>query len=466
MALQRIVIVVAAVAALALVLLVPRFFEEADDASVPVIQLRDARGAEPARRRCPAGAHPRAPAGGARRGASGGRPAGGAAAGAREHAPGAAALGRRGPVRRRRRGGRGWRHRRRRGRRWRHDRRGRRGRRWRHDRRRRRRGAVVTTATTAAAALVVAVVGTTTTRRLPGPGARPGSPARAGPRPAPGRRRRRRRMTAAGTTTGTTTDGGARDPAAARRRRSARRAGRAHGRSRPSRAAAGARAGAPRLRRRLLAGARTRILAAFVVLLAFSTLLSVLAIRQLLAVRTTDRVDNALTQEIEEFRALASEGSNPATGRPFGSDLAGIFRLYFAAQRARRGRVRDHLPRRTPVHRGVGRPRHPDRHAATRRSAGGASPAPQRGELETADSTVPLPRGAGPLRRAPARRLRGGRRPRRRAGGGGRRGPPRRARARLRAADRLRAGVGDRRPGALAAARAAPIPRARSRRPT
>ncbi len=35
MALQRIVIVVAAVAALALVLLVPRFFEEADDASVP-----------------------------------------------------------------------------------------------------------------------------------------------------------------------------------------------------------------------------------------------------------------------------------------------------------------------------------------------------------------------------------------------------------------------------------------------
>ena len=81
--------------------------------------------------------------------------------------------------------------------------------------------------------------------------------------------------------------------------------------------------------RRLLAGARTRILAAFVVLLAFSTLLSVLAIRQLLAVRTTDRVDNALTQEIEEFRALASEGSNPATGRPFGSDLAGIFRLYF-----------------------------------------------------------------------------------------------------------------------------------------
>ncbi len=54
-----------------------------------------------------------------------------------------------------------------------------------------------------------------------------------------------------------------------------------------------------------------------------------LAIRQLLAVRTTDRVDNALTQEIEELRALASEGSNPATGRPFGSDLAGIFRLYF-----------------------------------------------------------------------------------------------------------------------------------------
>ena len=52
------------------------------------------------------------------------------------------------------------------------------------------------------------------------------------------------------------------------------------------------------------------------ILLAFSTLLSVLAIRQLLLVRTADRVDAALTQEVEEFRTLV-RGNDPATGEPF-----------------------------------------------------------------------------------------------------------------------------------------------------
>ena len=63
-------------------------------------------------------------------------------------------------------------------------------------------------------------------------------------------------------------------------------------------------------------GARTRILAAFVILLAFSTLLSVLAIRQLLIVRTADRVDAALTQEVDEFRTLV-RGRDPRTGGLF-----------------------------------------------------------------------------------------------------------------------------------------------------
>jgi signal transduction histidine kinase len=75
-------------------------------------------------------------------------------------------------------------------------------------------------------------------------------------------------------------------------------------------------------------GARTRILGAFVILLAFSTLLSVLAIRQLLLVRTSDRVDGALTQEIEEFRTLV-RGTDPADGRPFGTRLNRIFDVYF-----------------------------------------------------------------------------------------------------------------------------------------
>jgi signal transduction histidine kinase len=76
-----------------------------------------------------------------------------------------------------------------------------------------------------------------------------------------------------------------------------------------------------------LRGARTRILAAFLVLLAFSTLLSVLAIRQVLFVRTGDRVDAALTQEVEEFRTLV-RGRDPATGERFGTRLDLIFDTY------------------------------------------------------------------------------------------------------------------------------------------
>ena len=78
----------------------------------------------------------------------------------------------------------------------------------------------------------------------------------------------------------------------------------------------------------LLRGARTRILAAFVILLAFSTLLSVLAIRQLLLVRTADRVDAALIQEVEEFRTLVA-GNNPADGTPFNGRLRLIFETFF-----------------------------------------------------------------------------------------------------------------------------------------
>jgi two-component system OmpR family sensor kinase len=78
----------------------------------------------------------------------------------------------------------------------------------------------------------------------------------------------------------------------------------------------------------ILHGARTRILAAFVILLAFSTVLSVLAIRQLLVVRTADRVDAALQQEVDEFRTLV-RGNDPRTGEPFAGRLDRIFDTYF-----------------------------------------------------------------------------------------------------------------------------------------
>jgi two-component system, OmpR family, sensor kinase len=74
----------------------------------------------------------------------------------------------------------------------------------------------------------------------------------------------------------------------------------------------------------LFLGVRSRIMAGIVILLAFSTLLSVLAIRELLLANTADRVDAALTQEVEEFRALM-RGRNPSSGR-----LDRIFDAYFS----------------------------------------------------------------------------------------------------------------------------------------
>jgi two-component system OmpR family sensor kinase len=64
------------------------------------------------------------------------------------------------------------------------------------------------------------------------------------------------------------------------------------------------------------------------VLLAFSTALSLVAIRQLLIVRTANRVDQNLTQEVEEFRRVVS-GRNPETGKPWGDQLDLIFETYF-----------------------------------------------------------------------------------------------------------------------------------------
>ena len=68
----------------------------------------------------------------------------------------------------------------------------------------------------------------------------------------------------------------------------------------------------------LLRGARTRILAAFVTLLAFSTVLSVLAIRQLLLVRTADRVDAVADpggRRVPHARARPQPGRRDAVPR-------------------------------------------------------------------------------------------------------------------------------------------------------
>ncbi len=80
--------------------------------------------------------------------------------------------------------------------------------------------------------------------------------------------------------------------------------------------------------RRLLSGARTGVLLAFVVLLALSTVASTLALRQILLARAGERVEEALVQEVEEFAALSNDGRNPLTGEPFGGDIKALFRVF------------------------------------------------------------------------------------------------------------------------------------------
>ena len=66
----------------------------------------------------------------------------------------------------------------------------------------------------------------------------------------------------------------------------------------------------------------------YVVLLAIAAFASVLAARQVLLVRLDDRVEEDLQQEVEEFRALAAEGVDPETGRPFADNVNALFRTY------------------------------------------------------------------------------------------------------------------------------------------
>jgi two-component system, OmpR family, sensor kinase len=82
--------------------------------------------------------------------------------------------------------------------------------------------------------------------------------------------------------------------------------------------------------RRLFGSARVRILASYVVLLIFSTVVATIVLRGVLLARAGERVDDALVQEVEEFRRLASVGSDPRTGDPFGNDVRRIFDVFLS----------------------------------------------------------------------------------------------------------------------------------------
>ena len=64
-----------------------------------------------------------------------------------------------------------------------------------------------------------------------------------------------------------------------------------------------------------------------VILLAASTIASDVLIRQIQLVRLSDEVEEGLKQEADEFRRLVN-GSDPETGRPFGTDVQAIFDTY------------------------------------------------------------------------------------------------------------------------------------------
>lgn len=79
--------------------------------------------------------------------------------------------------------------------------------------------------------------------------------------------------------------------------------------------------------RSILFGVRTRILAAYCLLMFVSTVIAIFAIRQALLVRLQGQVEKALTQEIQEFRLLV-DGRDPETAQPFGDDITAIFRVF------------------------------------------------------------------------------------------------------------------------------------------
>jgi two-component system, OmpR family, sensor kinase len=65
------------------------------------------------------------------------------------------------------------------------------------------------------------------------------------------------------------------------------------------------------------------------VLLGFSAVVSTVLIGEILRTRADDRLRDALVQEVEEFRRLAS-GRDPNTGQPFGDDVRRLYEVFLA----------------------------------------------------------------------------------------------------------------------------------------
>ena len=81
--------------------------------------------------------------------------------------------------------------------------------------------------------------------------------------------------------------------------------------------------------RRLLASVRTQIIFWLAALISLSIVISVVTIRQILSAQMLERIQRSLNQEIEEVQRLEG-GRDPATGKPFGNNVAAIFDVFLS----------------------------------------------------------------------------------------------------------------------------------------
>lgn len=77
-----------------------------------------------------------------------------------------------------------------------------------------------------------------------------------------------------------------------------------------------------------LRSGRTRILLAYVVLLAVSLGVAGVIVRTVLVSSVSDRVEAELRQEVDELQRLVG-GNDPLTGEPFGDDVTALFDTFF-----------------------------------------------------------------------------------------------------------------------------------------
>jgi signal transduction histidine kinase len=81
--------------------------------------------------------------------------------------------------------------------------------------------------------------------------------------------------------------------------------------------------------RRALRSVRTRVVVAYVVLLAGALGVASMVVRQVLLARVDRQIEQSLAQEVEELRRLA-QGTDPSTGEAFGPDAQAIFDVFLA----------------------------------------------------------------------------------------------------------------------------------------